>query len=541
MTLVSLLQLIALAVTVHATDCEEISPFQVSIRDIQVIPETPNSLMKGIAATVGTPPQNIVLLPWPELNNTWIYDQGYCDSAYVQSASKCQAWRGNYYQESKSSTWVKENDIAVAGGAPVELETQKEAGIDKLISTSLGGTDEFVLNITEGLAKFPIGIPTMNWDNGYTMLHAMGMGKNSTILNALFKAKRIGSRVWSIYWGRMWVTDRDPIDGSVAFGGYDQQKTIGSNYTQSLDFSETTGCWTGMKVRISKITLHNPDIHDVGLLEPSTELVACIVPQHQLLLEGPVSILNWFEYYTQKAKYGISSGLYKDASLYNESNTFGGDLTISLSTGLDIRVSNDQYLTPFVDIDEYGSRVVDTSYRELLISNVSDPVATLGRYFLTAAYLMVDMDANTFTLWQANPTSDSKLVGLANSGCGNATSPDSGTSPSSNSQAPQVMSGLSRGSIAGIVVGAVAGFAILGLGVFFYLRRIRRFRSNQTATELPDPSGEVSRLPELAVLNNAKPLSSPERELRGSTAVSDVNGQAHHTPYEMDGNTLRGG
>ena len=30
------------------------------------------------------------------------------------------------------------------------------------------------------LTTMPIGIPRLRWDNGYTILHAFGMGSNST-------------------------------------------------------------------------------------------------------------------------------------------------------------------------------------------------------------------------------------------------------------------------------------------------------------------------------------------------------------------------
>ncbi|KAI1104485.1 acid protease [Jackrogersella minutella] len=537
MELMFLLQSITLIASVHAIDCDEIDPFQLPIRDVQVVSDIPDSFMKGIAATIGTPPQDIVLLPWPDLNNSWIYDQqAYCDSTIIWNDVICQVRRGNYYEEGNSSTWAKVEDITVAGGAGTETQSQgEELGVSKLISTSLGGTDQFAFNSIKTLASFPVGVPRLDWDHGYTMLHAMGMGTNSTVLNALLQTGQIGSRVWSIFWGRMWVDDGSAMDGSIVFGGYDQQKTIGKNYTQALDFNEHTGCWTGMKVHISKIQLNFRNGDDQNLLPLNTEIDVCIVPQRQLLLEGPQSIVDTFEEATDMQNNGRSFGLHWSAFLYDALDAFDGDMTISLSTGLDIRVPNSQYLVPYVDIDRNGSRIFNTSERELLISAVSDTSATLGRYFLTAAYLMVDLDANTFTLWQANPTSDSKLVSrTTESECGNKTSSSSDVLPSSHSQAPQVASGLSKGSIAGIVVGVVAGLAILGLGILFY---IRRARNNQTVTGPPDVADGAIQFSELPVMENTKPMYSLVHELRGSpAAVSEVSGQAHYT-YEMDGNT----
>lgn len=44
------------------------------------------------------------------------------------------------------------------------------------------------------------------------------------------------------------------------------------------------------------------------------------------------------------------------------------------------------------------------------MNGVTSQPATLGRYFFTSAYLMVNHDANSFTLWQANPSNKSSLV-----------------------------------------------------------------------------------------------------------------------------------
>ncbi len=42
-----------------------VSPLALPITDIVVDPSIPNSLMRGIPAKIGTPPQNIVVMPWP--------------------------------------------------------------------------------------------------------------------------------------------------------------------------------------------------------------------------------------------------------------------------------------------------------------------------------------------------------------------------------------------------------------------------------------------------------------------------------------------
>lgn len=210
---------------------------------------------------------------------------------------------------------MKTDDITAAGGASTE-----ESRTGKLMTSSLVGKDTFNLNSTITLNGFPLGIPRLSWIPDFTILHTMGMGTNSTILNALVQAGQIGSRVWSIFWGRMWVNDEVAVDGSVVFGGYDQQKTLGRNYTQPIDFSDTK-CWTGMSVQISKITLKFRNGYDTNLMPSNMLMLACIVPQRQLLLEASDSILHRFEQETGMASFDRSFGLHHSAFLYDASNS----------------------------------------------------------------------------------------------------------------------------------------------------------------------------------------------------------------------------
>ena len=150
-----------------------------------------------------------------------------------------------------------------------------------------------------------------------------------------------------------------------------------------------------------------------------------------------------------------------------------------LDSGLEIRVPNDQYVVPFVQIDGTGAREYNTSEMEVLISAVGDQPATLGRYFLTAAYLMVNQDSNSFTLWQANPTADSQLVpvGAATDAqdCNNTTVP--GTPPAATASAHPA-SHVSAGVIAGPIVGGLSVIAAIAL-FLFWRRRKRAVRNSK--------------------------------------------------------------
>lgn len=149
------------------------------------------------------------------------------------------------------------------------------------------------------------------------MLHAMGLGSNSTYLNGLRSAGKIGSRVWSIFWGRMWIDDA--LDGSLVLGGYDEEKVIGKNYTAPLDyddFSGPGGCWTGMKVYLSDIKVNFRDGSDESIFPTNTALPVCLVPQRQMLLEAPNGFVDKFESVTGINNTGTSYGLHWSSRLF---------------------------------------------------------------------------------------------------------------------------------------------------------------------------------------------------------------------------------
>ncbi|KAM0342607.1 hypothetical protein ACHAPU_009334 [Fusarium lateritium] len=464
-------------------------------------PEQNSSSPLGVSGTVRSVPSLFTDLRHRELNNTWIYDkQSYCDKTVIWNDRICQVRRGALFNEEDSKSFQKASDIDQAGVATNEATFQgSEAGIKKLISTSLAGTDNLTLDGAPAVGNFPIGIPRLKWDAGYTLLHPLGLGSNSTYLNALRATGKISSRVWSIFWGRMWV--KTPIEGSLVLGGYDEEKVIGKNYTAPLvydDYTGTAGCWTGMKVTISDIRVNFRDGSDESIFPTNTALPCCIVPQRQLLLEAPGAYVSNFEQVTGFNHTGPSYGLHWSARLFDADHVFDGDITFHLDSGLQIRVPNDQYIVPFSEVDRSGARVTKSNVKELLMNGVADQPTTLGRYFLTAAYLMVNHDSGTFTLWQANPSSKSKLVRVFDQDtadkCGGDASgivqPTASATTveeddAKSNEKAEVISSPSGAVIGGAVAGAVVGIVVC-LGGFLLWRRRRnsRPRSQPPPTEM---------------------------------------------------------
>lgn len=55
--------IIGLGATLALASCD-VEPVALPIQDVQVDPNVPDSYMRGIPAKLGTPSQDIVMLPW---------------------------------------------------------------------------------------------------------------------------------------------------------------------------------------------------------------------------------------------------------------------------------------------------------------------------------------------------------------------------------------------------------------------------------------------------------------------------------------------
>lgn len=211
-------------------------------------------------------------------------------------------------------------------------------------------------------------------------------------------------------------------------------------------------------------------------------------------------------------------------------------MRLSFSSGLQITVPNDQYMVPFVTIDRNGSRIFNESQREFLMNGVSkDNPPTLGRYFLSSAYLMVNHDADTFTLWQANPSAASQLVPIPgeNTNTDACTSTAAAAQPSAtDSSGPppaQPSQGLPGATIAAIAVVSVfvVGFVTL---LVLYIRARRRKQDARilaaiSAQNFPDKDKDGYRQTRIYEM----PPDCRPHEVPGS----------EHMVYELDGRVIR--
>lgn len=439
------------------------------------------------------------MLPRP-LNNTFVYGpNGRCPSN--ANPTSCTTVRGGAYDAFASTTRKQ------ADGTTYPIDSAPYPQMSYV-------SDSLKLNDNVSLDSFPVGIALNDWGaQGYHPTVAFGLGANSTILNTLKQTSKIFSRSWSLFWGRNGGTSSSQLDGSIVFGGYDRAKVSGPKYVQAL--SKSAGCATRLVVTVSDMILNFPNGTNVSIFPQSrsTALAACIIPDYPTLLTLPFKPyvenfqaltgmnndlerslgLNYYSIrYTRGNVPYVVLFVAPDIQYANYASSYAGDLTIQLQSGLSVRVPNDQLVVPHVDIDpSTGAQVVNSTGPDLVINSIQDINANdlpqLGRQFLSAAYLMVNMEADQFTLWSANPTSDQDLVAVDKANqevtryCSaeETGTSDGGAAPGSDPSStgttgPSTSSSSQTGLIAGATVGGVAGVLLIGGAAFCLYRRRKR-------------------------------------------------------------------
>ncbi|EED14742.1 aspartic-type endopeptidase, putative [Talaromyces stipitatus ATCC 10500] len=441
-----------------------------------------NTTARGVSLSIGSPPQSFAFLPqWP-LNDTFVYGlDGFCGNGWSEAA--CRTFRGGAYNTSNSSSYRD------ATNAPHLTESSPYPSMN-------WAADNLTLSSNTTLPNFTMGIARADWgEQGYHPQVAFGLGQNSTLLNALYEIGHIASRSWAMYWGQAGATSSAQQDGSFVFGGFDQAKTSGPNYTAKLDFSRSS-CSTGMLVTITDMVLNFANGTDASLFGgvESAAMTACIVPDYPVLLTLPYSpYFSTFQTFTGTAITARSFGIYYYGMLYsNASIAYTGDLTLKFSSGLSVRIPNEQLVVPNLTIDKStGSIIANSSAPELVLNSIqsinADDLPQLGRQFLTSAYLMLNQDANTYTLWEANPVTNEDLVAVDQSGTPvsmfcttTSTTVESSMSqtgtanPGPNKNNSSHKKDVSGGAISGIVVGCIAGVALTAVMVLYTIGKKRR-------------------------------------------------------------------
>ncbi|CAG9947251.1 unnamed protein product [Clonostachys rosea f. rosea IK726] len=498
----------------------------------------PTQVRRGVSIKLGSPSQELSVLPSWHNNNTIVYGPTCLDKKLT--TEKCRSDKGGLYDPSKSKTAGTVN----SDYKPVSDHNAITPDSYSLFTDNLTLTDDYFIQ------DFPMmrALNESQWGyGGYRPQHILGMNTGSTILQALYSAKAIASRSWGYYYGR--EARNDNTAGSFILGGYDRAKTYGDGYTRNFEI--TDNCPSSMVVTIQNIVLNLANGTDVSVF-PKTSggqgLMACVHPEKPVLFDMPAD--PYFNTWSDILGYNLELRRSIGIDFWNEilpQKGYDGGLTFDFGSGFRISIPNNQLVVPDRIYNDKGELWANSSANVLRINALTDVTATafpaLGRYFFQQAYIMANHETRQFTIWQLNPTSIQDLVVVndknkvvsqdtycANRTIATETASPSASSPTNTNEAKNEDSAesgttkplLGTGAIAGIAVGGVA-LVIIAIAAIWGLcyrrkRAAQRLLQEQQMRE-PFPISDVPKEP------------TPNYE-----ELWPSQGQPHYIPQEMAAN-----
>ncbi|KAF6815643.1 hypothetical protein CPLU01_14071 [Colletotrichum plurivorum] len=468
-----ILLLLAYALTGARADC---APYPVALRAGNVSLSN-GKVARGVEMAIGEPEQTFAFMPQFDRNGILLYSSETLNNG-ERSKDSFVSFRGGSYNAIDSTT-QQSSTLDISLGDPAEPKVSSIA-------------DKIKLNTNITLDSMQMGIAASDWNTqGYKALMSFGLGTKSTLLRVLRSSDKIASRSWGFFWGFGFGMPSQ-LDGNFIFGGYDRAKVTGERYTAKLTLNDPQ-CETQLVVEISDLTLNFYNNTDVSIFpkgSPRPVMRTCIKPFVPVLMTLPLYpyFSNWLDVTQQHI--GMmkgTTGYYYWNQMYKpEYEAYTGGLTISLSSGLNISISNEKLVVPNVYIDrETGDTVSNGTESVMLLtslqSNTANHMPNLGSQFLAAAYLQVNQDAGQFSLWKANPTPKEDLVAV------DAADAEVSEFCTAAPNATTSTNSLDKGTIAGIAVGAVAGVAIV-VGLTVWLLKRKRSAVASKAPDQPAPA-----------------------------------------------------
>lgn len=313
--------------TVILCACNAPSPISLPITDVLL---SNGQRRRGIPGAIGTPAQNFAFMPQKYvslrsgtaivtvddnsfLNDTWAYNTSdpFCFNG--TTSTQCLTQRGGQYDPSASSS--SHGNLSVYAAEGSASDTFREVATHIWFNNF--ATDELSVGNTT-LGNFPIGMPGFDYGGLFDTQANIGLGVNSTILNALKDGGHIASRVYSYWWGIDSTSSSLAMDGQLVLGGYDQAKATGANVTGQI-LPWTLACPSGMYVTVTNMILGFPNGTTADMLWPST-LSACLQPDFPTVisLRGNPYFDN-FENLTGTSSVNNSHGIYWWAPVYEPS------------------------------------------------------------------------------------------------------------------------------------------------------------------------------------------------------------------------------
>ncbi|EWC48899.1 hypothetical protein DRE_00204 [Drechslerella stenobrocha 248] len=320
----------------------------------------------------------------------------------------------------------------------------------------------------------------------------LGLGKNSTILNALYDMGRIPSKVWGYWGGWTGVTKQTIQEGSLVLGGYDESKVSGGFVSYKVT-NDQNGC--NLRILIKDIRLRAINGVETSIFDRGMNIDACISPTFNSLSLPRNMVLR----IAQAGDFSVrdedrSLGLYGWGFKVPVADNNGFSLTIELED-VKINIPNHQLFHPLRYTTQNDVEIINGSTTQVFqVNSLQDinrnDLSQLGWPFLSSAYIVVDPEEETFSVAQAvqSIVTSSRIVSVVAPACTTGFSsfekadgggpqtqpPEASSTPTTTTNAdaslPDSTSGPLSASLIGCIVG-VAALLVLSAALWFFVRR----------------------------------------------------------------------
>lgn len=437
---------------------------------------TPSSFWDGndglwntFIVQVGTPPQDFRVLPSILEQAVWVLHPDGCtpndpkDCPYSRGALPFNGANNTGLQVNESSSWDAIGIYSLSSyGEQMGYPGNGLFGFDTIAlsndSDALKLSDQVVAGIADKsfyLGQFGLGPKPSNFSTF-----------NDPITNymaTLVNESRIPSLSFGYTAGAHY---REKAPASLTLGGCDKNRYEPSELSFKMDADNARP----LQVGVQKILVENSLRGSVNLLPTGTfHLIDSTVPHIWMPGDAVDEFVTAFglTYDNATDLYLVNDTVHEELLQKQPTITFVLGKTSKEGMG-----STQNIELPYAAFDlQAGSPFYenDTVNYFPIRRAANDTQYTIGRTFLQEAYVIVDWERQNFTVAQARFDSLEEksivpILSKANDEIPGGTAPVN-EDPISEDE------GLSGGAIAGIVVGAVAFVALLGLAIFFCLRR----------------------------------------------------------------------
>ncbi|KAF2004331.1 acid protease, partial [Amniculicola lignicola CBS 123094] len=437
------------------------------------------------------------------------------------------------FEEQSSKAWAFKGLFTIP--LPLDLQwqpDQKPNGSWGLDNVGLGRSsrdsqilaDQVVVQYTSkdfymgwfGLAALPV--------------NPSGGGNLFPFLPNYANATKIPSTSYGYTAGASYREDTKGVEGSLTLGGYDQSRFRDQGVSITMP---STGNNT-LVVGVQSIAVHpDPDVDDneYSFTKQNPNGFFAAIDSTLPYLWLPDDVCDKFANYF-RLTYDSKQNLY----LVNESShthniqqnaTLG--ILVGATSGMSIESTT--ITLPYLAFDlNLSAPTVENSTRYFPLKKSPTGVYVLGRTFLQEAYITVDYERSNFTVSPANftdPMPEPHIIPIYTKGY---VPPTTTPPPTPN---PKSKDSLGAGAIAGIVVGVIVFFLLLGLGFLIIWKR-RRDQRPKTFQEKPLEidtivAGEEVKLRRVSELDSNEP-GSPKANPGGYYA----NGEKEPPISEME-------